>query len=112
MMLILSPVGIKDSWVLKKDTQETENLDKAISLDQEGASMCSLPLSNTQAQNGQQWLLLISLMLSYLPLTCDLSSQRFTVFPDWLKGLGDGLGHAVWWAMQLYRNLEEEARTL
>jgi hypothetical protein len=34
------------------DTQETENLDKAISLDQEGASMCSLLLSNTQAQDG------------------------------------------------------------
>jgi hypothetical protein len=28
-----------------KNRQETENLDKAISLDQEGASMCSLPLS-------------------------------------------------------------------
>jgi hypothetical protein len=38
--------------------------------------------------------------------------QRFTVFPDWLKGLGDVLGHAVWGAMELYRNLEEEARTL
>jgi hypothetical protein len=35
-------VGIKDPLVLKTDTQETENLDKAISLDQEGASMCSL----------------------------------------------------------------------
>jgi hypothetical protein len=36
----------------KTDTQEIENLDKAISLDQEGSSMCSLQLSNTQAQNG------------------------------------------------------------
>jgi hypothetical protein len=36
----------------KTDTQEKENLDKAISLDQEGASLCSLPLSNTQAQDG------------------------------------------------------------
>jgi hypothetical protein len=40
------------------------------------------------------------------------AGQRFTVFPNWIKGLGDGLGHAVWWAMELYRNLEEEARTL
>jgi hypothetical protein len=38
-------VGINNTSVLKTDTQETENLDKAISLDQEGASMCSLPLS-------------------------------------------------------------------
>jgi hypothetical protein len=37
--------------------------------------------------------------------------QRFTVFPDRLKALGDGLGHAVWQTMELYRNLEE-ARTL
>jgi hypothetical protein len=38
--------------VPKTEPQETENLDKAISLDQEGVSMYSLPLSNTQAQNG------------------------------------------------------------
>jgi hypothetical protein len=105
-------VGIDNLPVPKTDTWETENLEKAISLDQEGASMCSLPLSNIQAQNCWQWLLLISLMQSYLPLTWDLSSQRFTVFPNWLKGLGGGLGHAVWQAMELYRNLEEEARTL
>jgi hypothetical protein len=29
---------------------------------------------------------------------------------DWLKGLGDGLGHAVCQAMESYRNPEEEAR--
>jgi hypothetical protein len=45
-------VGIDNPPVPKTDTQETENLDKAISLDQEGASMCSLQLSNTQAQDG------------------------------------------------------------
>jgi hypothetical protein len=38
-------VGIINSLVPKTDTRETENLDKAISLDQEGASMWSLPLS-------------------------------------------------------------------
>jgi hypothetical protein len=37
-------VGIKTLWC-QKQAQETENLDKAISFDQEGASMCSLPLS-------------------------------------------------------------------
>jgi hypothetical protein len=38
--------------------------------------------------------------------------QRFTISPNWLKGLGDGLEHAVWWAMELFKNPEEEARTL
>jgi hypothetical protein len=38
-------VAIKDTLVPKTDTQETENLSKAIYLDQEGTSMCSLPLS-------------------------------------------------------------------
>jgi hypothetical protein len=37
-------VGTDNPPVLKTDTQETESLDKAISLDQEGTS--------TQAQNG------------------------------------------------------------
>jgi hypothetical protein len=48
----------------------------------------------------------------YMPLTQDLSRSKVHIFPDWLKGLGDGLGHAVWWAMESYRNLKEEARTL
>jgi hypothetical protein len=39
--------------VLKTDTQETENLDKAISFDQKGASMCSLQLS---ANTSTKWL--------------------------------------------------------
>jgi hypothetical protein len=46
-------VGIGNTPVLKADTQDTENLDKAISLDQEGASMCSLQLSK---HTGTQWL--------------------------------------------------------
>jgi hypothetical protein len=47
-------VGIDNPLVPKTDTQETENLDKPISLNQEGASicLCPLPLSHTQAQNG------------------------------------------------------------
>jgi hypothetical protein len=46
-------VGINNPQVTKTDTQETENLDKAISLDQEGASMCSLLLSK---HAGTKWL--------------------------------------------------------
>jgi hypothetical protein len=41
----LYSVGINNPLVPKTDTQETENLDQAISLDQEGASVCSLLLS-------------------------------------------------------------------
>jgi hypothetical protein len=48
----VSIVGIDNPLVLKTDAQETENLDKTVFLDQEGANMCSLQLSNTQAQNG------------------------------------------------------------
>jgi hypothetical protein len=73
-----SSVGIDNPLVPKTDTQEKESLDKAISLDQEGASKCSLLLSNTQAQNGWQWLLLIS-----LPLTWDLSRSKVHNLP-WL----------------------------
>jgi hypothetical protein len=54
-------VGIKDPLVLKTDTQETENLDKAISLDQEGASMCILLLSKHTSTN---WLTVAS---PYIP---------------------------------------------
>jgi hypothetical protein len=41
----LPPVGINNPPVPKTDTQEIENLDKTISLGQEGASLCSLLLS-------------------------------------------------------------------
>jgi hypothetical protein len=41
----LPSVGIKDPLVPKTDTQEMEKLDKAISSDQKGASMCLLQLS-------------------------------------------------------------------
>jgi hypothetical protein len=56
--------------------------------------------------------LLTSLTELFLPLTQDCTGQRFTISLNWLKGLGDGLGHTVWWAMELYRNPEEAARTL
>jgi hypothetical protein len=52
MVWFLRTVGIDNPLMPKTDTQETENLDKAISLDQDGASMSSLPLSNMQTQNG------------------------------------------------------------
>jgi hypothetical protein len=74
--------------------------------------MCSLPLSK---HTSTKWL---TVAPPYIPDTVvpaphlGFVQVKGSVFPNWLKGLGYGLGHAVWWAMELYRNLEEEARTL
>jgi hypothetical protein len=99
--------------VPKTDTQETETLDKAIFSWSIGCKCVLTPAKQScrhkMADSG-------SSLYPWCSRTC-LSpgicpGQRFTVFPHWLKGLGDGLGHAVSWAMELYRNPEEEARTL
>jgi hypothetical protein len=87
-------VGINNTPVPKTDTQETENLDKAISLNQEGASMCSLLLSKHAST---KWLMVAP---PYIPdAVCPspgiCPGQRFTIFPDRLKALGDELGHTV-----------------
>jgi hypothetical protein len=58
MVSVLVIVGINNPLVLNTDTQETE---KAISLDQEDASMCSLPLSK---QASTKWLTVVSLYIS------------------------------------------------
>jgi hypothetical protein len=98
--ICIHSVAIKDPLVPKTDTQETENLDKAISLHQEGASMCSLQLSKHAST---KW---PTMAPPYIPdavvpapyLICP--GQRFTIFPDWPKGLGDGLGYTLWQAME------------
>jgi hypothetical protein len=54
-------VGINNILLPKIDTKETENLDKAISLDQEGASMCSFLLSK---HTSTKWL---TVAPSYFP---------------------------------------------
>jgi hypothetical protein len=41
--------------------------------------------ADTRAQNGWQWLLLISLTQLYLPLTWDLSRSEVHNLSDWLK---------------------------
>jgi hypothetical protein len=35
----------------------------------------------------------------YCPSPWICPVQRFTIFLDWLKGLGDGLGHVIWQAI-------------
>jgi hypothetical protein len=93
----------------------TENLDKAISFDQKikREQHVLTPAEQTRehkmADSG-------SFLYPWRSCTCPLPricpGQRFTVSLDWLKGLGDGLRHAVWWTIESYRNLEKEARTL
>jgi hypothetical protein len=74
-------VGVDGPLVLKIDTQETENLDKAISLDQYGASMCSLLLSKHART---KW---VAVALPYI-LTWDLSRSKVHSLSQLAKRLG------------------------
>jgi hypothetical protein len=95
-----------------KQKHKRENLDKAISLDQEGASVCSLLLSNTRAQNGRQWLLLIPLAELYLPLTWDLSRSKVHNLPRLAKRLRGWVRTCSLAGNGIVHNPEKEARTL
>jgi hypothetical protein len=69
-------VGSNKPLVLKTDTHETEKISTRQFLLIRGCKHVLTPAKpNTQAQNGQLWLLLISLMQLYLHLTQDLSSS-------------------------------------
>jgi hypothetical protein len=93
---ILQIVRINNPLVPKTDTQETENLDKAISLDQEGASMCSLLLSKHKST---KWL---TVGPPYIPdalvpgLTWDLSRSKVHNLPRLAKRL-EGWVRAYSW---------------
>jgi hypothetical protein len=65
--------------------------------------------SDMWVQNGWQWLLLISWRgcACFLPGICP--GQRFTIFLNWLKGLGDGLGHVIWWAIFMGNGTVQES---
>jgi hypothetical protein len=99
--------------VPKTDTQVTENLEKAIFFwwreCKHGLTPAKQTSKHTMADNG-------SSLHPWCSCTCIspriCPGQRFTIFPDWLKGLGEGLRHAVWWAMELHRNPEKAAKTL
>jgi hypothetical protein len=76
-------VGIKDPLVLKTETQETENLDKAISFDQNWASIYSLQLSRHLST---KWLTVASpcvpdtvLLAPYLGFVQVKGSQSFLI---------------------------------
>jgi hypothetical protein len=83
-------VGIKDPVVLKTDTQETENLDKAISLDREG---CKNVLTPAKQHASTKWLTVAppsSLTQLYLPLTWDLSRSKVHSLSPLAERLGGG----------------------
>jgi hypothetical protein len=65
--------------------------------------------ADTWAQHGRQWLLLISLTQLYLPLAWDFSRSKVPNLSDWLKVLGDGLGHIVWPAIFLGNGAVQES---
>jgi hypothetical protein len=92
--------------------RDRENLDKEISFDQKGASMYSLQLS----RQSTKWPTVASLyipdaVVPALRLGFVQVNQRFTISLDWLKGLGDGLGHVIWWAIFMgNRTVQESGR--
>jgi hypothetical protein len=97
-------------WYEKQTHKRQKILTRQFFLYQEGASMCSLLLSK---HAGTKWLTVAPpyipdkvVPVPYLGFVQVKGSQSFLI------GLGDGLGYAVWRAMELYRNLEEKARTL
>jgi hypothetical protein len=75
---------LKTLWCWKQ-THERENLDKAISFDQKGASMYSLHKMANSGFSLYSWCSCICLLLGICP------GQRLTVSLNWLKGLGDQL---------------------
>jgi hypothetical protein len=77
LFIYVNYVGINDSLVLKTDTQETEKiLTRQFLLIKRVQACIHSSWVDTWAQNGWQWLLLISLTQLYLPLTWDLSSLK------------------------------------
>jgi hypothetical protein len=101
----------------KQTIRDRENLDRAISFDQKSASTYSLKLSRHMST---KWLTVASphipdavIPAPHLGFVQVRGSQSVS---DWLKGLGNGLGHIIWWAifwaMRLCKNLEEETGTL
>jgi hypothetical protein len=60
-----------------------------------------------------KWLTVAS---PYIPDAVVPAPQMFTIFLDWLKGLGDWLGHVILWAIFMgngtIQDPEEETGTL
>jgi hypothetical protein len=102
-------VGIDNTVVLKTATQETENLDKAIVSWSKG---CKHVLTPAEQTHKHKMVDSGSSLYPWCSCTCPspgiCPGQRFTVFPNWLKGLGDGFGCIVWQAMALYRNRKKK----
>jgi hypothetical protein len=104
-------VGINNPPVPKTDTQETENLDKAIFSWSRGCTHVLTPAKQTHkhkmADSGSSlypWQL-------YLPHTWHLSRWKVHSLSRLVKRLRGFVRVYSWWAMELYRN-PEEGRTL
>jgi hypothetical protein len=89
--------------VPKTDTRETENLDKAIFSWSRGCKHVLTPAKEIHKHKMADSDSLHPWRRCICPSPGICPGQRFTVFPDKLTGLGDGLGHAEWQARELYR---------
>jgi hypothetical protein len=49
------------------------------------------------------------ILYRYCPSPGICPGQRFTIFLDWLKGLGDGLGHTIWWVIFMGKEAVQES---
>jgi hypothetical protein len=94
---------LKTLWCWKQTHKSRENLDKAISFDQKGASMCSLHLRkhiNTKRPTVDS---------PYIPDAVVPAPHNLSWLVNRIWG---GLWHTVWQAMELCRNPEEKVKIL
>jgi hypothetical protein len=91
-------VGIKDPLVLKTDTQETKSWQGSFSWSRACKHVptpAKQACKHKMADSG-------SSLHPWHSCTCPspgiCPGQRLAIFLYWLKGLGDGLGHIIWWA--------------
>jgi hypothetical protein len=85
---------LKTLWCWKQTHKREKIL--TVSFDQKGTGMYSLQLSGHVTTKWLTEASPISLTQCTCPLPGICPGQRFTIFLDWLKALGGGLGHAIW----------------
>jgi hypothetical protein len=101
---MLAHVGINNHPVPKTSTQETKSWQGNFSW----SRGCKHVLTPAKQTRKHKMAASSSSLYPWHSCTCpspgNFPGQRFTISLNWLKGLGNGLGYAVWQAMELYRN--------
>jgi hypothetical protein len=106
---MLNSIGIKDPLVLKTYRQKKSR--QGNSFWSKGCKRIFIPAEWTLEHK------MVNSGFSVYPwhsCTCPLSGicpgQRFTIFLDWLKGLGDRWGHIIWQAIFAGNGAVQESR--